>query len=475
MQTGFRFRCYPTRTQAQVLRRWIGCQRHIYNAKVQEDRYFRRFQRRFVGCAGMRAPIDQKYAQFIGEETAWLREVPAQVLRNGAVRWRQAYARHFARLAGRPTIKKKHGPQSVWLTAELFRFDDADKDARLHLGTRRHPLGELAYKAHREHGHPSSITVTLDAGRWFVSFTCEDGVAQPTSEEVAEWLATFDEMDLAERTVGLDRGVAIPVCAGDGRQFDYTPAQKRRMARKERAKVRWQRRFARRAKGSQGRERARRRVAAYARYSRAVRQEFAHQTSHALVSDPRVLLLVFEALGVQRMTRRPKARRDAQGRWEKNGAAAKAGLNRGILHSAWGRTRDFARYKARRAGKLLVEVPPHHTSQECAQCGHTHPDNRPERAAFVCQACGHADHADRNAGRVLVRRGVAFIRSGAYREAERKRTMRLRSKVGPERSEPARAFSPAPTPMETLVSRGGGNTAAHGSRKSETPATSSEL
>ncbi|TAM85432.1 MAG: hypothetical protein EPN41_12125, partial [Candidimonas sp.] len=29
MHTGYRFRCYPSKAQAQVLLRWIGCQRYL--------------------------------------------------------------------------------------------------------------------------------------------------------------------------------------------------------------------------------------------------------------------------------------------------------------------------------------------------------------------------------------------------------------------------------------------------------------
>ncbi len=40
MLNGYKFRLYPNAKQEQILLRWIGCQRLIYNAKVQEDRYF---------------------------------------------------------------------------------------------------------------------------------------------------------------------------------------------------------------------------------------------------------------------------------------------------------------------------------------------------------------------------------------------------------------------------------------------------
>ncbi len=180
------------------------------------------------------------------------------------------------------------------------------------------------------------------------------------------------------------------------------------------------------------------------------------------------MLVVFEALGVQNMTRKPRPRQNAAGRYQPNRAAAKAGLNKAILSSAWGQVRTYSQYKARRAGKLVIDVPAQYSSQECSHCGYTHPDNRPDQARFVCQRCGYTDNADHNAAKVIAARGVALIRSGGYRPKARKRIMRLRNSVGTGRSEPGQ---PAPTPVETSISRHDGNIVAHGSRKPETPAT----
>lgn len=122
MEIGNKFRCYPTPVQAQALLQWIGCQRHIYNAKVQEDQYYRRFARKSLQHVGLYAPLDQQYSQFKSELTPWLSDIPSQILRNGAVLWKQAYGRYFSKLGGRPTLHNKHGKQSVWLTSELFKF-----------------------------------------------------------------------------------------------------------------------------------------------------------------------------------------------------------------------------------------------------------------------------------------------------------------------------------------------------------------
>lgn len=244
MQTGNRFRCYPSPAQEQVLLRWMGCQRFIYNAKVGEDRYFRAFARKTLAMTGVQPPVDQAYAQFIGEETPWLREVPSPVLRNGAVRWAQAYQRFFKGLAGRPKIRKKHGPQSLWLTSELFAFDPIVSTqtgetlgCRLLIGTKKFPVGPIAFTAHKDYRLPASIRLILDAGHWYLTFSTEDGVPEPDEEYTVAWLRQFSEDELLERTFGGDRGVEIPLAGNDGQRFDCSPAQRVRIVKKE-ARVR---------------------------------------------------------------------------------------------------------------------------------------------------------------------------------------------------------------------------------------------
>ena len=145
----------------------------MYNAKVGEDRYYRAFKRKFVGTAGEQIPVDQEYSRFIGGDTGFLKEVPSQVLRNGAVRWRTGYQRFFKKLGGRPTIKKKHGRQSVMLTSELFEV----RDGVIFVGTKKCPVAKLDIPG-LDFGKgplPKMIYVSVEVGRWHVSFSLEDG------------------------------------------------------------------------------------------------------------------------------------------------------------------------------------------------------------------------------------------------------------------------------------------------------------
>ena len=456
MLNGYKFRLYPDAEQQQILLRWIGCQHLIYNAKVQEDRYYRRFQRRMVGMVGKDIPVDQQYSRFITDKTVFLKQVPSQILRNGAVKFRQAYQRFFKKLGGRPKLKKKLGRQAVWITQELFEFlphiEDPIGDIgsyQFTVGTEKFPVGVIPYVAHRSHAVPVSIHIAVEGGHWWLSFAAEDpDVTMPgklvdaATEQVAEDLRHLSPDQLAERTLGGDRGVAKPLTTSNGQVFDLLPVQKQRIRTTRGQRKRWQRRAARRKKGSRNQKKAYRKAARYQQYEVNVRQEYAHQTSHALVVHAEYDLYVFEDLRIKNMTKRPKAKKDASGRFLPNGAKAKAGLNRAILSSAWGQVVSFATYKALRQGKLVITVPYAYSSQECAACTFTSPDNRLTQAEFVCQRCGHTDNADHNAAAVIAGRGIKKLRSGDPLTKSHK-TTRIFQKLGPERSEV--------TPGETYI------------------------
>ena len=289
--------------------------------KVSEDRYYRAFAKKAVSLSGTPVPVDQEYARFIGPDTPWLREVPSQILRNGAVRWKQAVGRFFSGLAKRPVWKTKDGRQSVWITSELFRFrsNDETQFEELILGTKKFPLGVLSFKAHTPYSRPASLHVPVEAGRWFVSFSSDDGLPEPKEEDTIAWLRMFSEEELEGKTLGFDRGVTIPVMASDGRAIDFSPIQRLRMEKKERARKGWQRKLARSFE-----------------YAKEDRKEVIHKATHVLVSDPDRSLFVVEDLKIQNMTKRPEPKKDDSGRTLKNGARAKAGLNRAILSSCWG-------------------------------------------------------------------------------------------------------------------------------------------
>ena len=148
------------------------------------------------------------------------------------------------------------------------------------------------------------------------------------------------------------------------------------------------------------------RVAATHRKVSNQRKDLANKLSRRLVND--YDLIATEDLAIKNMVRSPRPRPNAQGGFDRNGASAKAGLNRSIHDSGWRVLLSFIAYKAEDAGRELVAVDPRHTSQMCSRCGHVCKHNRVTQAEFRCQACNFQTNADTNAAINILRAGRAL-------------------------------------------------------------------
>ena len=146
-------------------------------------------------------------------------------------------------------------------------------------------------------------------------------------------------------------------------------------------------------------------------YSKAskVADNWARETARQLVGKSDVVVL--EDLKLANMTR------SARGTVEEPGSnvAAKAALNRKMSEAALGRLRARICTRAEEAGCRVWAVPAHHTSQECAACGHIAKENRVSRDRFSCVNCGHSNQADVNAAVNIAARGATA--EAAWRDA----------------------------------------------------------
>jgi putative transposase len=173
-----------------------------------------------------------------------------------------------------------------------------------------------------------------------------------------------------------------------------SPGEQGRLLALERKKAR-QVRWARRHNGGRYSRRLRRTVGKIAglRARQARRRlDFTHKLTTDLAKNHGWVAV--EDLNVKGMTRTARGTVAAPG----SRVAQKAGLNRGILDNIPGERRRQLEYKAPRYGSQVRPVPAPRTSQRCSSCGAVDPRNRPGCGReFACVACGHADHADRNA------------------------------------------------------------------------------
>jgi putative transposase len=413
MLMGIRLQAHPTLEQKLVLSQWMGCARFIWNAKCDEHRYFNLFAKKYYPI-GVYAPIDASYAQYKNDEISpWLKECPSQLLRNAASRWFYTYNDFMSGLCGKPRRKKKTGSGSIYLTKEVFRFEVCDDGVtRLFIGTKMNNIGYLTIRNHKNHKEPKSIHIKKRNGNYWVSFCYEDDLdisELNTQKDNLKYLCKASKEYLEKHTVGIDRGVVRPVQAGS-EVYDLTPNQKRSRNVKEVYLKRYQRRLSEQVKGSNRRHKTKLKLSKCHEKIANIRNDYCHKTSRSIVNNPEVKVIILEDLKTRNMTASPKAKRDeVTGKWLRNGTNAKAGLNRSILKVGWHKLEAYIKYKSYRLGKAWFKVPAYQTSQECAACGHTHPDNRRSQDRFICGSCGHMDNADRNAAEVIKKRAIKLI------------------------------------------------------------------
>lgn len=441
MQIGNTYRIYPHKTQAKTFLNWIGCQRFIYNSKVYEDRYFKSFNKKFLLDSSIDRGFDQSYSHFKSKElTPWLYDVPSEILRNGAVLWKQAYSRYYKKLAGRPTVKSKHGKQSVWLTNELFEFTEIKDDLgtslgyNLNVGNKKYSVGNIKIKAHKEFKIPKTIHISVIAGKWFVSFNYDNDLIEPSDKDNLAQIKKYSKEELEKVTCGIDRGITIKLSTTK-KDYNFSKEQDKSLVKSQKYKIKWQRKMAKRLikgqKPSSNYLKAKNKAARYSLKIANIRKDFAHKTSFDLVNSD-FQLFVLEDLKLKNMTKSSRGTIENPGKK----VAQKSGLNRELLNSGLGQVAVFLDYKARRKGKYVVKVNPKNSSQECSCCSHIHKDNRKTQSRFVCLSCGYQDNADSNANKVLKKRGIDLVLSEEYLgKKESIKVGSLSKKIGQDLSE----------------------------------------
>jgi len=220
--------------------------------------------------------------------------------------------------------------------------------------------------------------------------------------------SNLDETSLNALTVGIDRGIVIPFQTSNQSSYDFDDKLKNKIKLKQKKLKKYQRKLARQKKGSTSRNKTKNRIAKIHSKISNIRHDFCHKVSHSIANSEAKIFAV-EDLKLKNMTKSPEPKQDENGNYLPNMRKAKAGLNRELLSKGLAKTIEFLEYKAKKYAKLFIKVSPNYSSQECANCGHTHAYNRKTQDNFLCLLCGNHDNADINAAKIIAKRGVQIL------------------------------------------------------------------
>lgn len=358
--------------------------RFVWNLAVEQFRYRERKERGTTGRPAPGPAARQKQLAEARQEFPWLAAGSSAVQQQALRDFDRAAKACFDGKAGEPTWRKRGA-------SEGFCVRDTNVEVHNHRWAQVTvpKLGWVKFKLSRPlpAGKLGMARVTLDGGgRWHVSFPAP----QPPVPDAGRTC----------HAIGIDRGVATTIATSDGQMFRAPQTRKR----EQQKLVRLEREKARRCKGSAGRKAVVAQIAALHQTVANRRRDWVEKITTRVAAN--CDFVAVEGLRIRNMVRRPKPKPDPDnpGHYLPNGAAAKAGLNKGIYANCWGLFAKRLEHKMKACGTTLVEVPARYSSQECRKCGHTAKENRQSQTVFLCIACGHGDHADRNAAGIVLAR-----------------------------------------------------------------------
>ena len=364
---GYKFEARPNGQQLRNLRQFAGSCRFVRNKALALNKQRYENQEKHLGYAALCAllPIWKI-------EHPWLEDPPSQALQQSLKDLEQAYTNFFAKRANFPDFHKK-GRKDSFRIPQGFEVDNPNGRIKLP------KIGWMRYRKSRDiAGDPKNVTVSIVAGKVFVSIQTEREVDCP--------------MHPSTSAVGVDWGVVDFVTLSDGEVVDQCQPLKRHASKL----ASLQRRLARKRKFSNNWKKGKANITRLHQRIANTRKDFVHKASDSISKNHAVVAI--EDLAVKNMSRSAS----------KNGRA-KRGLNRAILDASPFELRRQLTYKMLWRGGLLVVVPPQNTSRSCPECGYVSKDNRKTQAKFACVRCGFSAPADFVAACNIKEAGLALL------------------------------------------------------------------
>lgn len=359
-----RYRLAPTPQQEGLLLGQCKHARYLWNLALEQWSMWRPGRR-----ASPPRYVDQS-RQLTEARTAnvWLR-AGSQTVQQQALRdFEQAIINFLAGTHGRPTWRRAGVHEGFRVVGpQAQRVEQVNRKWGRVLVPK---IGWVRFRLSKALPDAKSYRVTRDrAGRWHIAFAVVPSpIRAPATGEI----------------VGVDRGVVVSAALSTGERLTVPG-----LRRSERTRLlRLQRRLARARRGSKRRAKLKVAIAKMTARETDRRKNWVEQTSTDLART--FDLIRVENLRITQMTRSARGTLEHPGR----NVAQKAGLNRGILASAWGMLVTRLEHKA--PGRV-EKVNPAYTSQTCSRCGIVDREARENQAAFRCRSCGHAANADVNA------------------------------------------------------------------------------
>ncbi|MGL5835120.1 MAG: RNA-guided endonuclease InsQ/TnpB family protein, partial [Waterburya sp.] len=355
---------YPTNDQKIALAKSFGCCRWYWNYSLNLCQETYKNQGK-----GLSRFAIQSLLPDLKKENEWLSDAYSQCLQSVALNLSTAYKNFFEKRGGFPKFKSKHSRQSIQYPSNVKIESDYIKLPG--------KVGKIYCKQNRSFtGKIKTTTVSLNPdGNYFVSILVDDCKDLPIAS-------------IEGNAIGIDLGITHFAITSNGSKYDnqrHTNKHAHNLKKKQQS-------LARKIKGSNRRNKARRLVAKVHSKIRRVREDFLHKLSRKIVSENQVI--VVENLAVKNMV--------------KNHNLAKA-----ISDCGWGQFTTMLKYKSEWEGKTYLEIDRWFpSSKTCNVCLNKVNSLSLDLKNWTCDQCNTQHDRDVNAAINIRNEGLRILSLG---------------------------------------------------------------
>ncbi|MEM3208195.1 MAG: RNA-guided endonuclease TnpB family protein [Halobacteria archaeon] len=369
VQRGYRTELDPNAGQLDLLVRHAGAARFAWNWGLG----MRQTLWRVCHSSQNSKSLHRALNALKGSDYPWLYETskcaPQEALRDLDAAYRRFFAcrkgkcpKHWN--AGKPRGKKRCGyPRFKSRKRGLgsFRLTGSITIENGHVVLPRIWRVRLKEKGYLPVGRPSQITVSEQAGRWFVSVAVEEEIPEPTPREGPQ--------------VGLDLGLTTLATLSDGTVIENSKTLRKHLKRL--AKV--QKEVSRKQKGSQNRRKSCLKLARLHARIHNIRTDHIHKATTMLAkTKPAIVVESLNVAGLMRAN----------------------GLSQ--ADASWGEFLRQLNYKSAWYGCGLSKAPRFYPSSKmCSGCGHVKAELPLWVRIYRCEACGLVIDRELNAAQNL--------------------------------------------------------------------------
>ena len=354
-----------TTIQEDRISSWMGACRAVYNMGLEIKIATYKCNKSSISKFALMKQITDI------RDISWINDVPRSSLDKSIEKLDLAYKNFFRTYksgGGFPKFKSKRNYNSIVITNDNFK--QKTQIITVNKNTIKLPkIGKINFFKDKSSiiGRIKTATIIKEPTGFFICITCD---------EVSKSISNTNE----NQVIGIDMGVANFYVDSNGnlienpRHFKKYEVklriESRNLSRKKKFSTRWKKQA--------------KKLALLHHKIANIRKDFLHKESTKLAKKYHTVYL--EDLNIKNMSK------------NKN-------LSKNILDCGWGIFRTMLEYKTN-----VIRVDPKYTSQTCNECGVKDAKSRLSQSEFVCTSCGHISHADLNAAKNIMSKGIALNR-----------------------------------------------------------------